>query len=116
MVDFYAVLARAVYGRSAVLGPSSSRERDARARRAFRNSRARPHRCPREQCRSLRGQSFWDISVQEWERVHAVNVRSVFLCAKAAAEHVQIPVSLREELHLKVPDASGIAYRRFSAG
>lgn len=25
----------------------------------------------------------------------------------------QIPVSLREELHLKVPDASGIAYRKF---
>jgi phenylpropionate dioxygenase-like ring-hydroxylating dioxygenase large terminal subunit len=28
----------------------------------------------------------------------------------------EIPIDLREELHLKVPDASGIAYRRLLAG
>lgn len=28
----------------------------------------------------------------------------------------EIPTDLREELHLKVPDASGIAYRRLLSG
>jgi 3-oxoacyl-[acyl-carrier protein] reductase len=30
-------------------------------------------------------QPFWEIDVGEWDRVYAVNVRSVFLCSRAAS-------------------------------
>lgn len=38
---------------------------------------------------TLQRKSFWDIDVDEWERVNAVNVRSVFLCTKAATKHMR---------------------------
>jgi 3-oxoacyl-[acyl-carrier protein] reductase len=30
--------------------------------------------------------AFWEIETEEWDRIMAVNVRSVFLCSRAAAE------------------------------
>lgn len=32
---------------------------------------------------------FWELDVQEWEKVNAVNVRSVFLCCKTAVPHLR---------------------------
>ena len=37
---------------------------------------------------TLRRAPFYEISVEEWDRVMAVNLRGVFLCAKAAAKHM----------------------------
>ena len=37
---------------------------------------------------TLKRKPFYEISVEEWDRVMAVNLRGVFLCAKAAAKHM----------------------------
>ena len=55
---------------------------------------------------SLPLQPFEKISVSEWDKVMAVNVRGVFLCAKAA-----IPVVRSQKYGRIINIASGVAYK-----
>lgn len=32
---------------------------------------------------------FWDLQVEDWERVYTVNVQSVFICCKAVSAHMR---------------------------
>lgn len=43
----------------------------------------------------LRRQSFLDISVEEWDRLMSVNVKGMWLCAKAVAPHMKTKKSGR---------------------
>lgn len=43
----------------------------------------------------LQRQSFLDISVEEWDRLMAVNVKGMWLCAKAVAPHMKTQKSGR---------------------
>ncbi len=38
---------------------------------------------------AVRRAPFWELSVEEWDQVMAVNLRGVFLCARAVAEHMR---------------------------